>query len=503
MRAGGTAFLIFCLAGAAAAQDWIPIDSRTRATGHAGVAFAEGPAAAYWNPSSLARYDEEVFEFTSGVGFSLNAGLHLVATGDILADINHLGNLAKDLDFKTKMDTINAGGAFTEQDVQDILKVFDATTALGKSGQGALASPSAAFDLRVGPISIFAHGLGGVGIRPVLDYRTTALTTDALADFFGKLTSPVALSAAGTSLSQKLQAANPALAGDADVDGQVDADELAFQSQQSLGDAAISNPAFQDALAQVVGNLGVGGAVSLKDSNSGFEIRTLIMTEAGVSVAIPLLPQYLTLGVSIKEIVCATAFTRVTMSTINDDSDAKDKARDDFKDSLKRTNHLNFDLGATFMPLEWLMVGVAGRNLIPMNIAIEAPEGHLRVDPMWRLGLAVSPIPLLKFGVDVDLTENDSPLVDGYSSRILGGGLEIDLPVLKIRGGIFNNLAESGSGVVYTAGLGLEIFFFSLDLAGEMSSKRVRIEDPSSNKSRPKIPSTAGVSVTLAFQFEF
>lgn len=79
---------------------------------------------------------------------------------------------------------------------------------------------------------------------------------------------------------------------------------------------------------------------------------------------------------------------------------------------------------------------------------------------------------------DVDLTENDTTVSGSYKSRNLGGGVEVNLlRVLQLRGGAYTNLAESDIGVVYTAGLGLNLWLVNFDIGASLASETTALDN--------------------------
>jgi hypothetical protein len=84
-----------------------------------------------------------------------------------------------------------------------------------------------------------------------------------------------------------------------------------------------------------------------------------------------------------------------------------------------------------------------------------------------------------------------------------GAGIEFDLPVLKLRGGVFDNIASSKDNVTYTAGLGLKIFVVTLDVSAQVAAKRQEVREETANQKSLKIPERAGVGLTLGLELFF
>ena len=487
-------------AGAAGwAQDWPSLDARTRSLGGAGVAFADGRAdSLYWNPATLAVGSEKVFDFSTGFSFSLNFYTDAHVVGSVATNVTHILDLYDNFDFETVQNDFNSSTpTFTAQDVQNVTKIIDSISHLSDKGNGVLAEVGTGLNIRVGPFGLFVHGQANVGAIPLVDFTGVGFSSDPAA-FFAQMPAPGALTAAGNNLSLAMQGGGLAPA---------DADKLAFQAQQALGDAAISDPAFINAMTILAQGTTAGGS-TLYDNRSGMLVRGLAQVEAGISLALPVLPTLLDVGVSFKEVISETSFTIVTFADKDSEDDLGDRVRDDLtKDNRKRTTKFNMDLGVRGTPFEWLTLGLAARNIIPMDLAFAGPGGDLHVDPQVRFGAMVQPVRFIKLGFDVDLMENKSPVLPGYTTRHLGAGVEFDLPVLKIRVGYDDNLAFAKDHGRLTAGLGLDFFgYFILDLGvqGSLTKteyKAAQVDGSEGSKTIPTDRVSVGLSLGVNLPF--
>ena len=91
----------------------------------------------------------------------------------------------------------------------------------------------------------------------------------------------------------------------------------------------------------------------------------------------------------------------------------------------------------------------------------------MKLDPQIRGGIAVNPYSSLTLTADVDATSNKT-LVPGVKSQVLSLGAEqtIFSEFMSFRLGAFKNMKDSGTPFIPTAGLGLRIFAFRLDVGG-------------------------------------
>ena len=124
------------------------------------------------------------------------------------------------------------------------------------------------------------------------------------------------------------------------------------------------------------------------------------------------------------------------------------------------------DVGAIYRPSSWLRFGVVAKDLNQPEF--DAPDGSkIKLGPQVRGGMAVNPWSSLTLSADVDITSNKT-LVPGVKSQVLSLGAEqtILAEFLSFRVGAFKNMQDPGTPFTPTAGLGVRIFAFRLDLGG-------------------------------------
>ena len=186
-----------------------------------------------------------------------------------------------------------------------------------------------------------------------------------------------------------------------------------------------------------------------------------------------------------------------------------------FKDGAKKSNNFGVDLGAlwdvnkTFedVPLH-PRFGLVGRNL--NNPKFTQPDAAVAagavskyaVNPQVRMGASISPFNWWNIATDIDLTRNLTP-VDNVASRQFGIGNEFNIfnrswINIPLRVGLMRNLAETGSGTMLTAGLGLNFLHVMLDVSAAVSPKNVTTE---SEGKQTKIPKEAYVALQLSILF--
>jgi len=161
----------------------------------------------------------------------------------------------------------------------------------------------------------------------------------------------------------------------------------------------------------------------------------------------------------------------------------------------KQSSNFGIDLGLAYQPSFSydLTFGLVAKNLNSPTFDFYTGEEYT-LDPMVRAGLAYNITESLQIASDIDITSNSS-LYDGYESQMLGGGIIYEpfssLFALSLRGGLMQNLHSSDvAGITYTAGLGIGVKWFQIDLSGEMASKSNEVDGTS-------VPQYAKASVAL------
>jgi hypothetical protein len=124
------------------------------------------------------------------------------------------------------------------------------------------------------------------------------------------------------------------------------------------------------------------------------------------------------------------------------------------------------DVGAMYRPSSWLRFGVVGKDL--NQPSFDAPGGlQYKLTPQVRGGVAVSPWSTMTITADMDVTSNQT-LLPGLKSQVLSIGMEQTLlsEFLSFRVGTYKNVKDAKSIFTPTAGLGIRIYTFRLDVAG-------------------------------------
>ena len=124
------------------------------------------------------------------------------------------------------------------------------------------------------------------------------------------------------------------------------------------------------------------------------------------------------------------------------------------------------DVGAIYRPSSWLRFGLVAKDI--NQPTFDAPGGgELKLGPQIRGGIAINPYSSLTLTADVDATSNKT-FVPGVKSQVLSVGAEqtIFSEFMSFRLGAFKNMKDAGTPFTPTAGLGLRIFAFRMDVGG-------------------------------------
>lgn len=124
------------------------------------------------------------------------------------------------------------------------------------------------------------------------------------------------------------------------------------------------------------------------------------------------------------------------------------------------------DVGAIYRPSSWLRFAVVAKDINQPTFNA-AGGGELKLEPQIRSGMAINPYSSLTLTADVDAMANKT-FVPGVKSQVLSLGAEQTIlsEFLSFRVGGFKNMKDANTPFTPTAGLGLRIFAFRMDLGG-------------------------------------
>ncbi|QCT94787.1 hypothetical protein FE773_06210 [Caminibacter mediatlanticus TB-2] len=170
----------------------------------------------------------------------------------------------------------------------------------------------------------------------------------------------------------------------------------------------------------------------------------------------------ISIGINLKYIQGYTYMNKIAI-----DSD-EDTLRNSLTDNSKTSSTYGVDLGFLISKDDF-KAGIVGKYLNSPKLKFYDGSEYT-IKPMIRSGVAIDYNDFLTLAMDIDLTQN-STLIPGYKSQYIGGGIDLHQSWFSLRGGAMYNMAEDDEGLILTAGLGLGLKWFQLDIAGEMATK--------------------------------
>ena len=373
--------------------------------GGASVASSTGSLAAYNNPALLSKQPYDV-EVSMGLGVS---------------EYDHgVTNSVKALDDTGFLDTIDTivdeiqGGAVSEATLNTLNDGLDIV--IDMDGNTVTVAPQAYLGLQVLGFGMGVYGSSDATATAIVDQEKTALIFKNGTDGYKEVDSRTGLI--------------------------TESDEVTYQNS-SIEYALLNGDTYLDAKAAAlvevpfayghnfetnIGNIMVGGALKYMQ-----------------------------------------AITYVEDTKIDDSGELEG----DVKKDATSTN-FGVDLGFAYQPAFSydLTFGLVLKNINSPSFDFADGQSY-DVDMLARAGVSYNIFDSLQIAADIDLTSNKT-LNDVVGSQMVGGGIMYEpfsnFFALSIRGGVMQNLeGRDIAGLIYTAGLGIGVKWFQIDLSGEMS----------------------------------
>lgn len=492
----------------AAALDTFMMNGRSAAMGGAGVACTTDATAQYYNPATFGFFsrkpapvegEEEKAVEPSALGqkswgVDINAGAGARIHGEMGDYMETLANV----DF----DELSDDGIENEEDVRTLIKIAKSLSGIDDERNAFSAQTAGNVAARIGHVGVGVYGMAQASGR-VLSVDTTsnyALEVGSL-----------------STISDDIEAANPSVASNGSYTYQV------FTSDQRT---ALTTAGFDIEAVRVLDNMAAaegvtsaqvgtvidiletvassstpGGSGSLDDNETTVLVKGFGVAEVPISYGYALNDNW-AIGGNIKYMK-----GRVYGTSIRVFDDNNDEALEEVDNNYKETSTFGVDMGIMARYGSW-QFGLVGRNLnspkfdgFTYTPTITGLSGlaavtvdDVKIKPQATAGVAWLPLQTLTLAVDLDLTANETDRTN-YSTQFIRGGLEWDVfKVLALRVGAYSNLDESDIGVVYTAGLGLNLWAMRLDVAGAYAADEVNFDGD-------EVPAEANVMARLAIDF--
>jgi hypothetical protein len=199
------------------------------------------------------------------------------------------------------------------------------------------------------------------------------------------------------------------------------------------------------------------GVVSL---SGAMALRALEVRQAAFSYAYAFADKMFSIGVTGKFLQGAAYRGSTTLTGGTDVS-----ITDNFGRATTSTA-FGIDVGAIYRPSSWLRFGLVAKDINQPTFN-DVGGGELKLGPQVRGGVAVNPYSSLTLTADVDVTSNKTFVPDIKSQMLsLGAEQTIFSEFLSFRLGAFKNMKDAGTPFTPTAGLGLRLFAFRMDVGG-------------------------------------
>ncbi len=426
-----TALLVFGVIHLGTAAEFQPLGYDAISMGGAGVASSRGSYTPYYNPALLAKPRHSVeISLSPGIGFrEINLVDHIdtLADIDVQSTMDELSNLNyEDIDKAVEGEELTVG-LMNSQVSTDVATIKRELRALSVKN-GLQIMPNAAFAVQAGN--------WGIGSYVMAEATAFAVIDDSRLDVI------VPHENDGTTYYVKYDEVSNA---------------FTLSNENEYRDTSIDY------------------AVSPENMSTFVKLTGMAYGEVPVSYAqtIAGVPGSLSVGGSLKFMTAKTHHAVIDIDT------ESEEIGDELEDSEYNDSTWGADLGVLYSPpgLSNLSIGLVGKNL-------NSPEfrtvggGTITIDPQVRAGAAMNFFnDSLSVAFDMDLTTNET-YIDNYDAQFAGGGVSWHpLSWFSIRGGAMKNLKESEEGLILTAGLGLGLKWFQLDLAGQVSTETGEYDD--------------------------
>jgi F plasmid transfer operon, TraF, protein len=512
----GLALGFLIIATSVSAEEWRILGPRAFGMGGAFVAVAKGPIAQHWNPAGLAQ-DE------NASGLEIPVGVRAEITSTVLEGANQVGELANK--YTNITDKQTNGGTLQADELSAMIEALSGLKKMDKPGEGGLVNIAGGVALKLSKLSLSITNFTAIGVTPNMDFQNIGLgsATGITGINIDGTGTPATDTAAVTSMTDSINqigadnmynliCGSDATTGCNGITGAAGlANALVYQAEQAGADpsaAAAQMAAYAGDAASIIAALSSGDGNPYENNQTALVLRSGMYTEValGYAMYVPFFPG-LAVGGNAKLIDGKMGYAR--FEPLKEDANSFDSF-EDYNDNTKTTIKPAFDLGGLLelnklVPLlPWNpRIGLVAKNInAPTfeqpDLAKTYGEGDNRLDAQIRLGAAINPTHFWTIAMDVDVTNNDTPL-EGYKSRQLALGTEINVinkPAFNIplRAGIRKNLAQDSSKYTLTAGTGLNLVHLHIDVAGAISPSTVNVDGSD-------IPSNFGAAISVGLLF--
>jgi len=456
--------------------------------GGVGVACTDDYVAQYYNPAAFgfftygndngARSDSDNNDLQRkdwGAGIDVTAGGHLV--GNLGKYINDILNVDVD-----KLKKIGQSGAVDIQVLQDLTKTLAALASFNADVDAVVADVNAGFGMRIGHFGLGVRSYGqAVGKLNNFDNTHIGIELPAgtsVASQINNVSVPVTTTP-GTYTPTKLTAAQQATLQNILINnGQAsaaEAQEAVNKIDYSLAQANADSGLIDGVITQFQQLVTSSGLGSLQFGENDTELRMVGLAYVEIPITYGYaLDEHWAIGGSVKYMLGRVY--GLDIPVFNTSSDELTQYFQDAKNHYQQSSSVGIDL-SMMARFSMLQVGLTGRNLNspsfkgPTINGVVFPTQYLK--PSATADLAFIPTETVTFAGDMDLTSSDSVLTGREYQRIAGGFEWNVFHTLALRVGVSKNIAVTTDPTLYSAGVGLNLWFMRIDLAAQASRETV------------------------------
>jgi len=440
--------LLLCstlLSGTALAQPFAPLDARAMAMGDTGVASATTGSAVVYNPALLSNgrigNPDAIHVILPNLGAGIFADPDAVDSYDNIVDEAYLDAISNSVNAMESAITNLDDNAFVSAKQDLTSKSHALNNDLNAlSEQPFRLDASALFSVAAARrdlgMAAFASSNITLESAPIISSCDSQLLED-YTSFFESVNSITELAAAAGDSSRNQAGCN----------------------NQPIVDPATAS--IVDPTADLSSSVLVAG-VALNEVGVSLSTRVQVM---GQDVAVGITPKLQSVN------------SYYTVATVQQLDDQNYDLFDELQDSKRTKRNVNLDLGlATDLLDERLTLALVVKNLVAHRYETtpnqDGKRAEFDVETQVRAGLAWKALPSLTLAADLDLLKNQ-PYFLGDDTQFLGAGVEWDVArLVRLRGGVRTNLANSEEQVV-SAGIGFNLIAVYMDLGMQYGNNNV------------------------------
>jgi hypothetical protein len=424
------------------AIEFLPLDSQAISTGGAGVASAYPSFGSYYNPALLSHH-QSGFEWVISAGagireFNLADHIDKLKEVDINETLDEIERESSNINWALA-DPVTKSVPMPSEQISGDVKIIKRELGLISDNNGLAIMPNVSMGFQFGNL--------GIGIYSVSDLTAIAVI-DRRLDFIVK----------SDSLPVTYQ-------------------YLKYNENAKTLSAVTENEYQQNSIEYAVDN-----------EYTYLKLKGITYYEIPISYATDFSTPFgrLSLGGSVKFMPGYTYEKEIKVDTDSGD------ILDEFDDgSEHQDTTFGFDLGFLYTPNflnNRLITGMVIKNI--NSPKFESKSGfEYTIDPQIRAGLLYHIWrDTFMVSMDYDFSENES-LLNTYTSQNIGGGIQFKPShMLSLRCGVQKNMKSNDNtdeGTIFTAGFGLGLKWFKLDLSAQYSTETTEFdgnEIPSSGR---------------------